>query len=265
MQIPPHPALAHLVRHYLVLNGLQPAGSMHRLFADGNTGLVFNLGDAVFSGSDNAAAVHSCWLYGQIKTYHDLTLTGNINWIVVVLQPYGAYHLWGVPADELFNCFFPVEEIIKHQMRGITNALLRVTQLSERVQLLNNFLLQQAVKSKGLDPIIVQAVELIIQHEGIMSVELLLQTLFVTERTLERKFKQTVGISPKRFIEIVRLNASAKRMQRMNEMQSLAGVAYDSGYFDQAHFTKDFRKFTGFTPQQYHEQVHPLALNFLQL
>ena len=142
---------------------------------------------------------------------------------------------------------------------------MRVTRLGERVRLLNNFLLQQTSKSKGPDAVIIQAVKLIVQYEGVMTVELLLQTLFVTERTLERKFKQTVGITPKRFIEIVRLNASAKRMQRMNEKQSLAGVAYDSGYFDQSHFIKDFRKFTGFTPQQYHEQVHPLALNFLQL
>jgi AraC-like DNA-binding protein len=257
MQIPPHPALAHIVRHYLILDGLQPAGGVHRLFADGNTGLVFNLDNAAF----NASAIHSCWLYGQIKTYHDLTLTGSINWIVVVLQPYGAYHLLGVPADELFNCFFPAEEVLKHRMHEIVNALLRVTQLSERVQLLNNFLLQQISKSKGPDPMIMQAVDLIIQHEGVMPVELLLQSLFVTERTLERKFKHTIGLSPKRFIEIVRLNVSAKRMQRMKEKQSLASVAYDGGYFDQAHFIKDFRKFTGFTPQQYFEQVHPLALN----
>jgi AraC-like DNA-binding protein len=260
MQIPPHPALAHLIRHYLVLDGLQPAGGVHRLFADGNTGLVFNLDNAAF-----ASAVHSCWLYGQIKTYYDLALTGSINWIVVVLQPYGAYHLWGVPANELFNCFFPAEEVLKHRLHEVSNALLRVPQLSERVQLLDSFFLQQINKSKGPDPVILQAADTIIKHEGRLTVELLLRSLYVTERTLERKFKHTIGITPKRFIEIVRLNVSAKRMQRMNEKQSLAGVAYDSGYFDQAHFIKDFRKFTGFTPQQYHDQVHPLALNFLQL
>jgi AraC-like DNA-binding protein len=261
MQISPHPALAHVVRHYLILDGLQPAGGVHRLFADGNTGLVFNLDNTAF----NASAIHSCWLYGQIKTYHDLTLTGSINWIVVVLQPYGAYHLWGVPANELYNCFFPAEEVFKHRMHEIAHALMNAAQLSERIQLLNNFLLQQINKSKGIDPVIIQAINLIIQHEGVISVELLLQSLFVTERTLERKFKHSIGISPKRFIEVVRLNVSAKRMQRMKEKQNLAGVAYESGYFDQAHFIKDFRKFTGLTPQQYYEQVHPLALNFLQL
>jgi len=54
-------------------------------------------------------------------------------------------------------------------------------------------------------------------------------------------------------------------MQRIKERHRLTGVAYESGYFDQAHFIKDFKKFTGVTPQQYHEEVRPLALNFLQL
>ena len=95
--------------------------------------------------------------------------------------------------------------------------------------------------------------------------ESLLQTLFVSERTLERKFNQTIGITPKHFIDIVRLNTSAKILQRMKEKHRLAGVAYECGYFDQSHFIKDFKKITGVTPQQYHEQVRPLALNFLRL
>jgi AraC-like DNA-binding protein len=53
-------------------------------------------------------------------------------------------------------------------------------------------------------------------------------------------------------------------MQRITGRQ-LTGVAYESGYFDQAHFIKEFKKYTGITPQQYHARAQPLALNFLQL
>jgi AraC-like DNA-binding protein len=265
MQIRPHPALATLVRHYLILNGGQPAGGVHRLFADGNTGLVFNLDHAVLNASGNNPSMHSCWLYGQVKTYHDLSLSGSINWIVVVLQPYGAYQLFGVPAMEWYNGFFPAEEILHDRIQDISNELLRTEQLSERVRLLDNFLLQQIERCLQPDPLIVQAVQHIMQHEGMLSVESLLRMLPVNERTLERKFKLHIGITPKRFMDVVRLNASAKRMQRMNESAALTGIAYESGYFDQAHFTKEFKKYTGITPQQYHEQARPLALNFLEL
>jgi len=70
MQLPPHPGLAHLIRHYLVLDGVSSAASVHRLFADGNTGVVFNF---------DQAAQHTCWVYGQVHTFHDLSLTGRIN------------------------------------------------------------------------------------------------------------------------------------------------------------------------------------------
>lgn len=265
MQIKPHPALAHLVRHYLILEGLQPVGGIHRLFADGNTGMVFNLGNAVVSTVGNGLATNSCWLYGQVKTFHDISLTGNINWIVVVLQPYGASHLWGVPATEWINCFFPAEEVLHARIRDVCHALMKAKQLNERVQLLDNFLLQEMNRYTAPDPVIIQAVKQIEEYQGLVSVESLLQTLFVSERTLERKFNQAIGISPKRFIDIVRLNISAKRLQQMKEKRRLTGIAYDSGYFDQAHFTKEFKKITGVTPQQYHDQVRPLALNFLQL
>lgn len=265
MQIRPHPALAPLVRHYLILNDGQPAGGVHRLFADGNTGLVFNLDHAVLHTSGNTPSIHSCWLYGQVKTYHDLSLSGHINWIVVVLQPYGAYQLWGVPAMEWYNGFFPAEEILQESIQDLSHALLKTEQLGEQVGLLDNFLLRQIDRRLQPDPLIVQAVQHIIQHEGMLPVESLLRILPMNERTLERKFKLHIGITPKRFSDIIRLNASAKRMQRMKVGAALTGIAYESGYFDQAHFTKEFKKYTGITPQQYHAQAHPLALNFLEL
>lgn len=266
MQIPPHPALAHLVRHYLILDdGQQPAHSGHRLFADGNTGLVFNLDNAALFTEGNRPAVHSSWLYGQVKTFHDISLTGRISWIVVVLQPYAAYHIWGVPATEWYNCFFPATEVLSTRINDIANALISEKQLHERIKLLDNFLLQQIEDSISPDPMIVQAVQHIVKHGGMLTVESLLRTLSVTERTLERKFKLHIGITPKRFTDIVRLNTSAKRMLRMKDRHSLTGIAYESGYFDQAHFIKEFKKYTGITPHQYHVEARPLALNFLEL
>lgn len=265
MQVPPHPGLAHLVKHYLILDGLSAANGMHRLFADGNTGLVFNLDHAALCADAVNPSVHPCWLYGQVKTYHDLLLTGSINWIVVVLKPYGAYHLWGVPGTEWYNCFFPAADMLGSRINDIANVLVKTEQLKERIRLLDDFLLQQMKPGSNPDPMIVQAVQHIMMQEGALPIEYLLQTLSVNERMLERKFKLHIGITPKRFSDIVRLNASAKKMQQLKKPRKLTGIAYDSGYFDQAHFINEFRKYTGITPHQYHTQAHPLALNFLEL
>lgn len=264
MQIRPHPDLTNLIRHYLVLDGAPTAASVHRLFADGNTGLVFNLDAATLCARGNTPAQHTCWVYGQVNTYHDLSLTGSINWLVAVLQPYAAYHLWGVPATEWFNCLFPAGEVLGRRVNTITNELVKTQHVHDRIRLLDNFFLREIDRKANIDPLIVQAVQYVNSRDGILSIESLLKTLAVNERTLERKFKLHVGITPKRFVDVVRLTSSAKRMQRITGRQ-LTGVAYESGYFDQAHFIKEFKKYTGITPWQYHTRAQPLALNFLQL
>jgi len=265
MQIQPHPALAHLVRHYLVLEEREAVNWQHRLFTDANTGLVFNLGEAAFHISDASPSQHAAWLYGQINNYHDLSLSGHIKWIIVVFRPYGAHQLWGVPASEWNNCFFPASEVLGASIHVITSKLLATTLLSQQLQLIDTFLLHQLDKRRRPELVVIQAVEEITKHEGTLQVECLLRKLSVTERTLERKFKLHTGITPKQFSGIARLNASAKRIKRMQAEDTLTDIAYESGYFDQAHFIRDFRKYTGFTPQQYQQEVHPLALNFLQL
>ena len=257
MQVLPHTALSHIIRHYLVLEGAQPLAGTYRLFADGNTGLVFNLA--------NLNLQDSSYLYGQVNTYHDLSISGNVNLIVVVFRPYGAYNLWGVPATEWSNCFFPAAGVLGPQIHDLSRALLKSEGVNERIRLLDNFLLRQLDKNIQPDPVVVQAVQQITAHEGTLPVQSLLKTLSVNERTLERKFKLSTGISPKQYSGIVRLNASAKRIQRMKTADRLTGIAYESGYFDQAHFIRDFRKYTGMSPHQLHYDVSALALNFLQL
>jgi len=265
MQIQPHPALAHFVRHYLVLEERQAVNWHHRLFTDGNTGLVFNLGDASFHISNGATSHHAAWLYGQINNYHDLSLSGDIKWIIVVFQPYGAHHFWGVPAAEWRNCFFPAAEVLDTSINAVTSTLLEAKRLSQQIHLIDTFLLRQLEKSIRPDTVVMQAVEEITKHEGTLPVEVLLRKLSVNERTLERKFKLHTGLTPKQFSGITRLNASAKRVKKMHAANTLTDIAYESGYFDQAHFIKDFRRYTGFTPHQYQREAHPLALNFLQL
>lgn len=264
MQIRPHTALAHLVKHYLILDDVQPVQSIHRLFADGNTGLVFNLANAALCSNRTKPAVNACWLYGQVKTYHDLSLVGDINWIVVVLQPYAAFQLWGVPATEWYNCFFPGADVLGVRINDLANALADTEHLQERIRLLDAYFLQQIDECIPPDPMIIQSIQHILMQKGMLTIESLTAALAVGERTLERKFKLHVGLSPKRFADIVRLNLSIKRMHRLKESRQLTGIAYDSGYFDQAHFIKEFKKYTGITPHQYHA-THPLALNFLAL
>ena len=265
MQIAPHPALAHIVKHYLVLDGSFPETRIYRLFADGNTGLVFNLSSSALRLSAGNTGNEDCWIYGQVNTWHDLLLSGQISWLVVVLQPYGAHHLWRLPASELKDQFMPAAIAVGKAAGTITKELLLKRNVQERIDLLNEFLLKQAGNGLQPDQLVMQAIHQIHATEGTMPVQSLLQLLKVNERTLERKFKNHTGISPKYYSGIVRVNSSAKKLQRKQQVSTLTHLAYDANYCDQAHFIRDFKKFTGITPQQYQQSIDPLALNFFRI
>ncbi|NML21247.1 AraC family transcriptional regulator [Pseudoflavitalea sp. G-6-1-2] len=265
MQIAPHPALAHIVKHYLVLDGSFAQTRIYRLFADGNTGLVFNLSSSLFSTASGNAGNELCWLYGQVGSWHDLQLNGQINWLIAVLQPYGAHHLWNLPASELKDQFVPAELVLGKSAGIIAETLLQQKTVQQRIDLLDQFFLRQSGNQFQPDQLVKEAIHQISLSEGTISVHTLQQQLKVNERTLERRFKNQTGISPKHYSGIVRVNASAKKLQRKQRAGNLTQLAYESNYCDQAHFIRDFKKFTGITPQQYQQSAEALALNFFRI
>lgn len=264
MQYPPDPRIAHIVRHYLVLKGRLEQSTVLRLFADGNTGIVFNLGEAALSLSGSRAAQHRSWVYGQLSTYRDLAVSGSFNWIVVVLQPHGACQLWQAAATEWNNSFIPAREVLGQDINKVADRLMQATSLHNATALLDTWIKDLAQHSHPAPALLVQAIRHIQATAGTQSIHHLLQQLQVHERKLERLFAQSIGLSPKQYAGIVRITAGARKIRRLQPAGQLTSIAYDNDYFDQAHFIKDFRKYTGITPWQYRHSVAPLALNLLQ-
>ena len=115
------------------------------------------------------------------------------------------------------------------------------------------------------DPLISKALEIIRQTHGASPVLQLAGHLGCHSRQLERKFSTAVGLSPKQYCNIIRTLHFVKSLQNNETHAPLTGATYDSGYYDQAHGIRAFRKTTGLTPSTYLKHANPLALNFLVL
>ena len=83
-----------------------------------------------------------------------------------------------------------------------------------------------------------------------MSIQEILEKNKLNRRQLERKFAKKVGISPKQLGKVIRLQ-TALELLTAPEQNSLTQVAYASDYYDQAHFIKDFKEFTGTNPKNF--------------
>jgi transcriptional regulator GlxA family with amidase domain len=77
---------------------------------------------------------------------------------------------------------------------------------------------------------------------------------------LEREFKQKIGISPKQYMRIARLNG-VQRLIENNTTQDFTNISYEGGYADQAHFIREFKTFTGESPKAFVKKRKDFIVN----
>ena len=102
-----------------------------------------------------------------------------------------------------------------------------------------NFIAKDLIVSVAIDKIKVS--------KGTIKIAAIAKELFISESTLERRFKKIVGTTPKKFAQIIRLRYIINQMDRQKYLDELL-------YYDQAHFIKEFKTLTGFTPNEYQKQ-----------
>jgi AraC-like DNA-binding protein len=125
---------------------------------------------------------------------------------------------------------------------------------AESVAAAENFLRQQSPAHDENVTWVNQVVDLISAERTITKVDHLTRRLNMNKRSLQRLFSQYVGVSPKWVIQRYRLHEAAERMTS-GEVIDWSRLAVDLGYFDQAHFIKDFKAIVGLTPAEYARKV----------
>lgn len=173
---------------------------------------------------------------------------GNYRIIVVFFRPNGAYHLFAVPQKEYLGQFVTLQFLLGKKTSNIFQRIYE-SRISNNliVKVLNTFFLDFIKDSHLSKTYIDQAIELITRQNGKMRIEDLCIQLNVNPRTLRRDFSDQVGVSPKEFSRILRLNRLHKYLMYYNHI-SIHDLVYQLGYFDQAHLINDFKKYANYTP-----------------
>jgi len=267
MQIPPSAHLAHIIKHYLILENNCGKQLNYRLFSDGNPGMVFYFKAPLveYAMHQSKTYVHPrSFVYGQLTQYKDLISTGELNILVVVFQPYALYALSGIASVELNDSLIKLNELFKREAEDLEDRVLNETDIKNKIEHIENFVFKKLADVLYPDKTLTGALKLINNHKGNISVSHLLNILPITEKQLERRFNQYIGISPKRFTAIVKLQYFLKNLQCHFPDTKIADIAYQSGYYDQAHLNNYFKRNIGITPSAY-KTNNLLAINFMQV
>jgi AraC-like DNA-binding protein len=181
--------------------------------------------------------------FRQFKTKHDFSLFG------VYLYPYSFKMLFNVPAHELCNAKVDSETLWGLEGRMLEEQIMLADSTETRIDLISKFLLDKVRMIRNHDAVFARQIKTVVQHNRLLSIPEFAQECNLSRRQFERKFKELSGFSPKDFFNIVRFKNVITELELGSK--SLTQIAIDAGYYDQSHFTNEFRKFSGYTPREF--------------
>ena len=250
----PQEELAAFVKCYWTL--VSPK-SVHeerqRIVPDGCMEMIFHAGDLYRQYLPEEAFIVQprYFIFGQITQPLEITATGETRIFAVRFHPDGSLPIINMPIREMDNKAVSLEQLFGGKGNKLGERVCAEKDVNKQIELVEIFLLQQIQKQETRDRIAALSVQALLGLKGQLSVDELAVQLQVHRRKLERNFATLIGLSPKQLAKIIRLQAALKMMGE-RKYNNLTELAYENGYFDQAHFIKDFREFTGVTPGEFY-------------
>ena len=252
-EIAPIPQLTRVVDRLWTLEGdALPSGApAEPVLPDGRPELILHFGDPFERvEADGSSARQATILYaGQVTSPLLLRPTGRIAVLGIRFHPFGAAALFDHPQHELAGATLGLD----HISVALRRALERVRDsacLAGAAQLVQQVLLGRCDPA-AIDPRVRFAVHAIDRSAGRISIERMARAAGLTRRHLERRFLDSVGVTPKRLARVARFQRALQLLQGNGAVRSGAETAAACGYADQSHFIREFRQFAGCSPSEH--------------
>lgn len=248
----PTPELTSHVRYYWNLDsGDDPEPhARERVFPDGCIELIFNYADLMRKFEDGRTEIQQRhFIHGQLKKFIELESTGKVGIFSVRFQPAGLQRFIDFDVSDLTEKTMTVAEIWGDEGTHFNAQMLAAKTTQQRIDITESFLLTRLQSGKN-DDTISRCVSEIIASDGGQTIDELSEKFHIGKRHLERKFLSTVGLSQKLFSRIIRFNKALQLIEN-KDFSTFTSVAHQGGFYDQAHFIRDFKEITGLNPKQY--------------
>lgn len=218
-------------------------------------GMTFNLNalaeEMVFPGKKLHMDKY-CYLFGQpAKPRLSVSNSGGIDILGVKFKPAGIYRLTGLNMRHLADDIIEAGSIWGKEVELLCEQMYEASGTGEMIWMLEKFLCeklrQRRKKEKNL------ALEGALEFMGaarFYTLREIQEMTFTSKKTLERYFLDQVGLSPKRYARISRFNMVRNLFDR-DPTVNWQEIAFPMGYYDQSHFIKEFKEFSGKTPYEY--------------
>jgi AraC-like DNA-binding protein len=233
-----------LVKHYLVIESQDVM--VNRTLPDTSLVMSFRFkGQVRFLMNDSSRELSPFTLSGLRKSDRLIQYGQDTGNVLVIFQEAAAQAFIREPLHEIFEQHEALDSFSGYQgLHLLGEQLAEARSNVARVKLVEEYLLSKLFHPQP-DGLIAAALERIHAARGMIRIKDLAKGLYISQDAFEKRFRRAVGVSPKQFAYITKMKTV---VHRMVNKQSLAEVALDACYYDQPHFNKDFKLFTGQTP-----------------
>lgn len=262
----PHPQLTEFIECYWMMYSDDIIPTVEKIIPDGFTEIIFNYKDVYQSKTGIDWQVQSPnLLAGQLTTFFYLQNTGTTGSIAVKLKPAALTQLFGLSMDQYLDKIVDLDSFPNPAFKQLKEQIsILVKSANERTQEIVKKTLDEYFAICMLDAAenpIKPCLDLIFKSNGMATVTEMAGEANIGERQVERLFKKYIGLSPKYYARIIRFNYIFQLIK--SKTSSWTEVVYQSGYYDQSHFIRDFKAFTGEDPSSYYFEEKNMANFFL--
>lgn len=254
LHIPGFP-LNQFVESFIYYRDYNPVHSVDRFLPDGNVNIVFDLTDYPKYIYDNETlkeiqACRNVWFSGIRNQYITIPSGKDSEMFIINFHKGKSYPFVQMPLHELTDSVVDGDLVLTSEIMDMRAMLLESVSISGKFQAAESFLTKKFNSRLIVNPFIDFAVNKILQSPEQASIEHISRKVGYSQKHLIKLFKDNVGMTPKGFLKIIRFQKAIQEIDASKKI-NWAGLALESGYYDQAHFINDFKLFSGFTPREY--------------
>jgi AraC-like DNA-binding protein len=250
----PAPPLSHFIEHFFYYESYHATHKMEKFLPDGSMDLLIDLTETpkkLFHNEEGSSytTYNKSWLSGM-KTEYILIDASVSTMIGVHFKPGGAYPFFNLPVSELNNTTIETDILWNIDIHYIRDEILSCESIQNKFLVLEKHF-QAKGKGKTEPNIFIQyAIDQLQHSPQLWTIERLAAKTGFTQKHLINLFKKYIGLSPKQFARIARFQKVIAGLEQQQPVE-WTSIAYDCGYYDQAHFIKEFQSFSGINPSSY--------------
>lgn len=233
------------------------------VFPSGCVEIIFNVGTGKWQTAvgDTFVTTPPIELWGQIIQPLPIKSIGMNTMLGIRFLPHAAACFLNDKVDGFNNQVVDFRDLSDNAVNALYEQLLAEKSWDTRIALIEGFLLHRlSLSEKRLTNLgLVNDIMNELRRDDFFdNIDNLASRYGLSSRYLQKLFLQYTGLTPKLYSKINRFQNSLRQVNKKNT--SLTAIAYDCGYFDQSHFIREFKSFTGFTPSGYSYEISPISL-----